>query len=314
MICAFFITAQNTIKRSYFYLPFTILSIALIYPLIKSNFDNLLTLGIFPALVALILFTPFQRRAWICISAVLLAELLLAYIELFPLVMVGVGIILIARIWNDLKNAIWYIISAILSLALSALIILPLLPKVVGYYFWQMGFTHREIGSRPGDAGHMTTLASHPIDTLVPLLGWKLLAIALLALFVFLFIGVIGLRKLWREKNYGLVALTVAMLGLFSYLFIYAQYAYGAYKIVLSHWWLISFVLMTGILTITARWKKHSLLIGLGCCWVILNLLGGWYYVHRAQQRFIPSTAQSYYIEPLANTNQIPAILGNKRF
>lgn len=317
MACAFFITSQNTVKRSYFYLPLTILSFALVYPLTKCNFDNLLTLAIFPTLVALILFTPFQPRAWIVIATLLLADLAVAYVELFPLVICGVGIVFLARLCSDLKNLKGYVISAITSIALTFLILLPILGRIIHYFFWQLNSTHQEVGTRPGDAGYMTTLAAHPIDTLIPYFGVKVLVLLSIGLLVFLWIAFTGLRTLWREKNYGLIGLTAVAVILFSVFFFHIQYAYGAYKIILLHWWLISFILMTGILTIISRRKNQHFftknnLILVGCCWVMLNLLLGWYYVHRAQQKFIPTTAKNFYIEPLTDANKIPQMVGNK--
>jgi hypothetical protein len=227
-----------------------------------NNCDHLLALAYFPALFAIIdAPSPLAAKRWLLV--LLAAASLYTYPELAWL---GAAAIFL---WDRLRlrpePGVWWTLGS--AAAIAGLLLVPYGPTM-----WRFvgGQTLKSMASvvRPGDGMFGGLLA--PAWTLsavwglggehVLSLGWHIENLAGLGLcLVFL----VGLMRLVRAREYGLAILLVAFVtgvGLFGIVF---RYSYGAYKMLLTSWWLIALALVLGVgrATSSTSLRRHAWLV-----------------------------------------------------
>lgn len=318
---AFFAKTIFNSKECCLYILFTMLSAVLFLPLLGNHFDNLLILSIFPALIGFIYTLKYRDYRLIFLVAVLLATMIIAYVEMAPFVIIGVTIILYHRIAVQEKNLKYFFVFSGLTTTLILFLVLPDLQHIAQYFLGQLqAALGPHMGQRNGDGRYLAQLELHPMQMLLSIFGLKFFILFCVACLIALFFGLYGMIVLWKKKHIGflsaLIFLLVAILYMFS-----IRYFYAIYKIILLDWWMLSFVLITGTIYISNKYinfKNQSikiLLAVLGILWLSMNLGASWYFLKKTQIHALRSkiTNGNFFLDPLYDTTRLRNIIADKK-
>ena len=208
-----------------------------------NNYDNLLALGYFPAIAAVVRAPRSSRGSWIVLG-VIAAGLAYTYPEL-AIAVLAVGLVMVAerswkaRSWRDARGFGW---AAAVFLVLAG----PHLPSTIRFLGAQSAQALRpDQGSfRPGETLFKGLLIPRYRPSAFSSLGgerqvltlfWSQAAVALL-LFMLL---ATGIARVLRSRDFGiLAALTLPLIAAPVLMFVDA-YDYGAYKMILIGWWAV---------------------------------------------------------------------------
>jgi hypothetical protein len=209
-----------------------------------NNYDNLLALGYFPGIAALVGGPRSRSRGSWILLAVLAAGLAYTYPELAVAVLAA-GLVMVAertwkaRSWRDARG---FGLAAVVFLLLAG----PHLPATIRFFQRQATVALQPSGGsfRPGESYFKGLLIqkyrpsafwSLGGESQVPTLFRSQTAVAFL-LFILL---AIGIARLLRSHDFGiLAALTFPLIA--APVFIFAEaYDYGAYKMILIGWWAV---------------------------------------------------------------------------
>ena len=276
--------------------------------IIIGNYDNLVFVALFPAVVALtVSLNEKTNFSWSIVAAfgLILAGTFYTYPEGCALASFGYLPLLIWSIIKSKKKAM-LLTKLGLSLAIAVLLVVPYLPYFLAFLIKQMSSNCS--GQRPG-AGNFPGLLNgrflpsfFSLGTEYPCspasLIFQLLAAAL---FLFLCVGIIKhFRKGWYLFSLSIV------LAFYAYQVLIQKYDYGAYKTVFCNNWLILGGLVAGMKGIVLRRKMvHEVLFVTG---LIATLLVA--QQHHRRWRVWPQTADLKSLHELKRIENLVADKG----
>jgi hypothetical protein len=232
-----------------------------------NNYDNLLALGYFPAIAALVSVRRPSPGSWILLGMVA-AALAYTYVELAVAVLV-VGLVMIAeRIWKarSWRDARGLGLAAIVFLLLLG----PHLRSTIHYFSHEAGtvFQPGRGSLRPGETlfkgllipkYRLSAFWSLGSERQLPSLFPSQTAVAIL-LFMLL---AAGIARLLRSRDFGiLAALTLPLIAAPVLMFADA-YDYGAFKMILIGWWALVLCLVEAANSFQQPGLRWRLLTGL---------------------------------------------------
>ncbi|AMY11730.1 hypothetical protein LuPra_04988 [Luteitalea pratensis] len=206
-----------------------------------TNYDNLVALSAWPAMTALVWVSPLASSAvWIGLGA-WLAAMIYAYPE-FGMVMGSAWALSAAwQVWQ--VRAPGTVSRALLGAATTLVLLGPNIPTMMRFFVSQAS-AGLSSGVRPGAGGFLALLIPrHVLNGLWGLGGehqylrlfWPRTFVAILLTSLLL----AGLVRWARRREYGLLAAAVIPLG-GGLIFLFVQaYPYGAFKMILSGWWVV---------------------------------------------------------------------------
>jgi hypothetical protein len=226
-----------------------------------NNYDNLLALGYFPAIAALVRVPQSRSRSSWILLGVIAAGLACTYPELGVAVL-PVGFVMVAerswktRSWRDARGIG---LAAVVFLLLTG----PQLQSAIHLFGSQARAALQPTGQsslRPGETLFMGLMSqkyrpsafwSLGGEFLVPRLFRSQTAVAVL-LFLLLACGIV---RLLRARDFGtLAALTLPLVAAPVLIFVQA-YDYGAFKMILIGWWAVVLCLVEA----TASWWRPGI-------------------------------------------------------
>lgn len=241
--------------------------------IIIGNYDNLIFVALFPALVALtVSLNEKTKFSWSIVTAfgLIVAGTFYTYPEGCALALFGYMPLLIWSIIKSEKKAM-LLTRLGLSLALAILLIAPYLPYFLAFLVNQM--SPNCVGQRPGVGNFPGLLNGRFLPSFFALgseypcsrpgLFFLLLAGVLFQIFS------IGIIKYFR-KGWYLFSLSF-VLAFFAYQALIQKYDYGAYKTIFCNNWLILGGLVAGMKAIVlSRKMVHKVLFVVGLITTIL--------------------------------------------
>jgi hypothetical protein len=227
-----------------------------------NNYDNLLALAFFPALIgALAVLSP-QSWAWRVVVGLLGAGLLYAYPELAVVSIGGALLVLAERCWAERRAAkswLWFVLCA---LAITLALIAPYLREMYAFILTQAA-TGLKSGPKPGEGmfAGLLKLRFQPaafwgLGGEYALEVWAAARNAIGYLLVVL--AALGLVCLIQRRKFGFVAIVAMLLSACLVLIFVQAYSYGAYKMILLGWWSFTIPIVLGLASVADRVRPRA--------------------------------------------------------
>lgn len=263
--CLFFAAVKKMGKMSTtIYLAFCGLSGWLLNLLWTNNYDNALAISFSPALAGIILLTDGKTWRWGILLGCFTAGVLYCYPEMALFILAGSGILFIWRLFSNHESLGDWKVVLIVTGALAGALIAPFGKDILWFVKMQSSAANLPLGARPGEGYFADLLDLSPNHLLPAFWGvggdflkntwWKptyfLMALKYLrrALsFAFTLLSILGILKLSREKEWGILGLWAFFLLGASIMLLQLAYPYGAYKFILLNWWAMALTLVWGI-------------------------------------------------------------------
>jgi hypothetical protein len=221
-----------------------------------NNYDNLLALAFFPALIgAIAVLTP-QSWAWRLVLGLLGAGLLYAYPELAVVILGGAMLVLAERCWAERKVAkswLWFVVCA---LGITIALIAPFLREMYAFIINQAA-SGLNSGPKPG-TGMFAGLLSLRFQ---PAAFWGLggeyaleqwASVRNVIGYLLAGLAAFGVVRLLQQRKIGFVATIAMLLSACAILIVVQAYSYGAYKMILLGWWCFTIPIILGLDSVAA--------------------------------------------------------------
>lgn len=222
-----------------------------------NNFDNLLAICFAPALFAVGFSSSLNKLGQIFLPAIFIAASIYIYPELSPLIIAAYGVIAFESIvWPQKESGSFQIhrdhFFKYLSIVVLVMVILsPYLRVVVNYFQQQFSYAAQTAG-RPGEG--MAPNLLDPIKVWGAIWGvdgrvWdsKEKAWDLFIGVLFGYVTIMGIGRAVAAKYFSIILYLILMVILLGVMVIQKHYDYGAYKILLIGWWVVSITLAAGV-------------------------------------------------------------------
>jgi len=229
-----------------------------------NNYDNALALSFSPALAGVILLTDGKTWRWGILLGCFTAGVLYCYPEMGLFILAGSGILFLWRLFSNHESLGDWKVVLIVTGALAGALIAPFGKDMLWFVKMQLSAAQLPLGVRPGE-GYFADLLNLSPNHLLPafwgvggdflkITWWKapyflmtLKYIRRALSFALTLLSVLGILKLSREKEWGILGLWAFFLLGASIMLFHSAYPYGAYKFILLNWWAMALTLVSGI-------------------------------------------------------------------
>lgn len=224
-----------------------------------NNFDNALILSLLPAFAGIANLENIHKTKWLLVLAMLVATTNYSYIELAPLILSGAALLFLQPVTRSvLKNKKISLIPIVIIIVFIIILILPYIKESILYFNNQLHTAMQQVGTRPGE-GFFPTLYDHQI---IGFWGFTKNNISTISCGIILTgLTFLGLFKLWQERKFGIITLTILLLTAYADMIFKWHYSYGAYKIILIGWWLYTFCVIEGLEKILLSRSKYKIIL-----------------------------------------------------
>jgi hypothetical protein len=273
--CAAFARSRDlSLAPTCLFLSLAVLSGWSLNVLLANNFDNALALCFFPGLAALAsVLRPTDLGAW-ATGAISVAALIHIYPEVGVPVCAVVAVIAAERLWSAPVRG--WIAPAALALIVAALLVAPYAPELIAFFRTQAGTGLQRSGARPGEGTFSGLLSSSLVWSAFWGLGGELGEARRLMFRTGVSIGLFGLLgaglvRLARQRAVGLlVGAAFPLAGALAFI-VGQAYSYGAYKVILAGWWVLTFAVVLGAtwLGTASLWRRAATSVAVLVCLAI---------------------------------------------
>lgn len=310
--CAFFSISQKQIQCiAPLYLMLVIFSGTLLRVLEANNFDNAIILSLLPAYAGIVYHLSHQTFRWGIVLSLITAAAFYSYVELMPFLLLGAFILLIPYLWKSWQENKRHTLGFLLLILICTLILcLPYLKEGLQLLLIQFK-SSLQSAQRPGEGMFSELLDKQKLIAAFWGLKTTLLGYGLGLLMTGLLS--VGLVILIKKKEVALACLCLLLLLGSAEMIFHQRYSYGAYKLILLNWWLMTFAIAVAITKIMTCSQKYRMLFAAIFCAIGIGYFGTVYSSLRNQMSNVsirdirPLRALSY----IKNHTNSKAILVN---
>lgn len=287
--CSVLYFAQQFNKGKRFRILYTVMALCsgwMIMAVFANNYDNLVFLALMPAFAAYCYAGDIAEYKSYLPAGILMAGMLYTYPEM-SIFALFIGLVLL---WGRNGPAARKLVFIAATVSIALILLAPYFKVLVAFFQNQLISAKSSSLARPGEGMFPELLrlsVAFPaywgiwvrsLENPVPLTNAVRLFFAYSGAAVCTLLFISGCQYMARRREGSVLIASSVMIGGSLYFLLLQHYDYGAYKIILLNWWLVSFICVNGIEAVLddigRNWGEKMKLRVWGVALLVLAVVG----------------------------------------
>jgi hypothetical protein len=252
--CTFFIQKRVSRWLSWGYVFICVVTGWLFTMIISNNFDQALAIGFLPAIARFLESLDFAKMRWGILLAIALSSNVYIYPELTPFIFLSVFLLLIYRVTKDKVHFMSLVRVGGIFLLVFAIFTSAYFSTWFNFLLSQVSYVQASVGPDDSIASEILSkdywwVGIWGLGGDIHTVDWLRKTCAL----TFLILSGSGFLLLIKNRIWGLVSVQIMLSALVAYFIQVQDYSYGAYKLIMLLWWLVSYTMILAVQWLQAR-------------------------------------------------------------